>query len=85
LRTTSGRALQQRNSHTGDAKWLFIIYEPMDVFAFTTCYLGEQVVDHMSSNVVVDLVEDTVITIQSGKASSQVAPLLKQRAALHNI
>lgn len=39
-------------------------------------YLGEQVVDHMCANVVLDLVEGPVVTVNGGQATAQVAPLL---------
>lgn len=38
--------------------------------------LAYQVVDNMCFNVVVDLVEDAIITVQRGQATPQVAPLL---------
>ena len=37
---------------------------------------GEQVVDDMCANVMVDVVEDAIVPVQGGEATSQVAPLL---------
>ena len=39
-------------------------------------YLGKEVVHHMGPNVVVDPVEDAVVPVDGGEASSEVAPLL---------
>jgi hypothetical protein len=38
--------------------------------------LREQMVHDVGANVVVDLVEDAVVTVQGGEASTQVGPLL---------
>lgn len=40
-------------------------------------HLGEQVVNHMGANVMVDLVEDAEVPVQGGQAPAQVAPLLR--------
>ena len=42
-------------------------------------YLGEQVVHHVCANVVVDLVEDAIVTINGAQPSPQIAPLLPIR------
>ncbi len=39
-------------------------------------YLGEQVVQDMSANVMVNVVEDAVVPVDGGQPASQVAPLL---------
>lgn len=39
-------------------------------------HLGEQVMQHMGPNVMVDLVEDAVVSVNGGQPASQVAPLL---------
>ena len=41
--------------------------------------LREEVVHHMSTNVMMDPVEDAIVPVQGGEASSQVAPLLQIR------
>lgn len=42
-----------------------------------TCpYLGEQMVHDVSANVVMDLVEDAIVTVKGGQPSTQVGPLL---------
>ena len=38
--------------------------------------LREQVVYHVSSNVMLDLVKDAIITVNGGKTATHVAPLL---------
>lgn len=38
--------------------------------------LGEQVVDNMSANVMVNVVDPAIISVNSGQASSHVVPLL---------
>ena len=39
--------------------------------------LGQQVVHHVRADVVVDLVEDTVVAVQRRQTAAQVAPLLR--------
>lgn len=39
-------------------------------------HLREQVVHHMNTNAVLDLAEDSVVTVDGGEATTQVAPLL---------
>lgn len=41
-----------------------------------TKHLREEVVQHMSADVVMDLVEDAVVPVNGGQATPQVAPLL---------
>ncbi len=38
--------------------------------------LGKQMMDHMGANVMVNLVKDAIITVNSAQATTQVAPLL---------
>lgn len=39
-------------------------------------YLREKVMQHVSANVMVNLVEDAVVPVNGGQAASQVTPLL---------
>lgn len=40
--------------------------------------LRKEMMEHMSSNVMVDLVEDAIVPVNSRKASSEVGPLLQR-------
>lgn len=40
-------------------------------------YLREEVVEHMGTNVVVNFVEDAIVSVNSRQTASQVAPLLQ--------
>lgn len=39
-------------------------------------HLREEVVQHMSADIVMNFVEDTVVSVNGGQAAPQVAPLL---------
>jgi hypothetical protein len=43
-------------------------------------HLGEQVVDDMRANVVVDVIKDAVVPVNGGQASPHVVPLLQPPA-----
>ena len=43
-------------------------------------HLGEQVVQDMDANAVMNLAEDAVVPVHSGQPTPQVAPLLHQKA-----
>lgn len=43
-------------------------------------HLGEQVVDDMRANVMVDVIEDAVVPVNGGQASPHVVPLLQPPA-----
>ena len=47
--------------------------------------LGQQVVNHVCANAVLDSVEHSVVTVQCGESTTQVTPLLCQETYLSSV